>query len=99
MKIKFADKVIQQIGQFKYTSFTTGRSTYTPSIVVKRKIKINRLEEDQEHNLPSIAYLNMFNHLEQEINKTNEKKEKNCRRKNEEHTINSHLPCINSSVN
>jgi len=81
MKIKFADKVIQQIGQFKITSFTTGRSTYTPSIVVKRKIKINRLKEDQEHKLPSIAYLNTFNHLEQEINRTNEKKEKIAKEK------------------
>jgi len=38
----------------------------TPSIVV---IKINRLKEEQEHTLPSVAYLNPFNHLEQEINK------------------------------
>jgi hypothetical protein len=44
----------------------------TPSIVVK--IKINRLKEEQAHTLPSVAYLNSFNHLEQEINKM--KKEK-----------------------
>jgi len=35
----------------------------TPSIVA---IKINRLNEEE---LPSVAYLNPFNHLEQEINK------------------------------
>lgn len=66
MKIKYAIKVIQQIGQFKNTSFTTGRSTMH---TINCCLKINRLKEEQEHTLPSIAYLNPFNHLEQEINK------------------------------
>jgi len=41
----------------------------TPSIVAKN-IKINRLKEEE---LPSVAYLNPFNHLEQEINKMKNK--------------------------
>jgi len=63
MKIKFAIKVIQQqIGQFENTSYTTGRSTmYTINCCYKNQQK--------EEKLPSVAYLNPFNHLEQEINK------------------------------
>lgn len=64
MKIKFANKVIrQQIGQFKIHPLLLDVQQCTPSIVV---IKINRLKEEE---LPSVAYLNPFNHLEQEINK------------------------------
>jgi len=50
---------------YKYILYYWTFNNVHHQLLLKR-IKINRLKEEE---LPSVAYLNPFNHLEQEINK------------------------------
>jgi len=53
------------LGNLKYILYYWTFNNVHHQLLLKR-IKINRLKEEE---LPSVAYLNPFNHLEQEINK------------------------------